>query len=165
MSPKGHKAREAKLKDRILEHLKNLEIAHKLMTHEPAETCEKAAQYRGLPLQFGGKTALLKSKHGFHLFCVAANLQFDNAKIRKLLGSQKLRFAREEEKEELLGVPRGAIPPLGHPITDLELYLDASIFENESVAFNIGVLTQSVVVSLEDFLKLTEFKRGDFSRQ
>jgi len=57
---------------------------------------------------------------------------------------------------ELTGLPPGAVPPFGQPILPFELYVDESIRENAVIAFNAGELTTSLILSVEDYLRLAQ---------
>lgn len=139
--------------DKIVQHLNNLCIQYEEVTHDAATTCEQSAQARGESLAIGGKTLLFKSKRGFHLFTTSASLAVDSARVRKILGSQKLRFAKPDELLQLAGVEKGALPPFGHGVLPFELYLDLSVLANEKIAFNAGKLTTSFILKMDDYLK------------
>ncbi|RLA65271.1 MAG: hypothetical protein DRQ88_03020 [Epsilonproteobacteria bacterium] len=150
-----------KLRDLIQGH--NIEF--KELEHGPGQTCESAAAERGEELKIGGKTLLLKDKRGFNLFVLSAAKKADNNKIRKILKSQKLRFATKEELMELIGVEKGALPPFGRDLLPFDLYLDKSILDNDKIAFNAGVLTTSFILKVEDYLKLVDPIICQFSKE
>src|SRR6056300_1760409 len=135
--------------------LNSHKISYQSMEHPPGQTCELAAQMRGSELKIGGKSLLLKSKRGFHIFTLSAAFEADSTRMRKILRSQKLRFAKDEEFTSITGVPKGALPPFGRELHSLDLYLDLSILENDSIAFNAGLLTQSYILSTNDYLKIS----------
>jgi len=144
-------------------HDKGIEFEER--DHPPGETCEAAADARGEDLKIGGKTLLFKDKRGFYLFVLSAAKKVDNNKIRKILKSQKLRFATTVELKELAGVEKGALPPIGRDLLPFDLYLDKSILENEKIAFNAGILTKSFILKLEDYLKLVDPIICEFSKE
>lgn len=152
-----------KLEQKILELLKRSKLKYQLIDHKEAPTCEKASQLRGKDLKAGLKTVLFKDKTKFVLFSLRADKQVDSKKVRKILGSQKLRFATEDELIELTGVKKGALPPFGRELFELELYLDKSVYDDPEVAFNMGILTRSCVIKTEDYLKLMSAEIVDFS--
>ena len=136
----------------LLKFLQAHNVSFELYDHEAAQTCERAARLRGTPLNWGGKTMLLRAKTEFFLATMPAHLRANNNLLRKVVRTDKLRFARTDELRDLLGYPPGAIPPIGRPLHDLALVIDRHILEQEKVAFNIGVLTHSVVVKRDEFL-------------
>ena len=110
--------------ERIRHILESNQIDFKEIDHLETRTCEESAEARGEELKYGGKTILFKDKSDYRLFVISAALQIDNNKVRKILGSQKLRFATHEELMNLAGVESGALPPFGRDILPYDLYLD-----------------------------------------
>lgn len=141
------------------------QITYRECDHEPTITSEQSAEARGEDIKIGGKTLLMKDKADFRLFVLSAAKQADSQKMRKILGSQKLRFATPDELLELAGVTKGALPPFGRPILPYDLYVDESIMENEKIAFNAGVLTKSIIMSVNDWRKIIDFKLCDFTKE
>ncbi len=152
----------------ITERIRNLietnNIKYREVDHHETRTCEESADARGEELKYGGKTILFKDKKDYRLFVISASLQIDNNKVRKILGSQKLRFATREELLELAGVESGALPPFGRDILPYDLYLDESIIQNEIICFNAGVLTKSFIMRTEDYLKINNYNVCNFSK-
>jgi Ala-tRNA(Pro) deacylase len=64
----------------------------------------------------------------------------------------------------MTGLPRGAVPPLGRPIPPFDLFVDDSILENEKIAFNAGSLTTSIIMSVEDCVRIAHPTVFGFSR-
>jgi Ala-tRNA(Pro) deacylase len=130
------------LNHKILQLLNDSGVPYQLIEHPEAHTCTLAAQLRERKLEAGLKTVLFKDKRKFVLFALRADRQVDSKKVRKILGSQKLRFATEDELIELTGAKKGSLPPFGKELfSELELYLDESVHDAAEVAFNIGILT------------------------
>ncbi|MBP7747647.1 MAG: hypothetical protein KA383_16135 [Phycisphaerae bacterium] len=146
----------AALLDRIRTFLRDGGVTFREVEHEPTYTSEQSAQARGEELRVGGKALLLKIDATFRLFVLSAARKLDSAAIKKHFGAKKLRFASAEELLELTGLPPGAVPPFGQPILPFELYVDESIRENAVIAFNAGELTTSLILSVEDYLRLAQ---------
>jgi aspartate-semialdehyde dehydrogenase len=66
---------------------------------------------------------LFKAKDGFYIFTIRANFEISSNKVRKILGSNKLRFASHEELEKVCFVVKGALPPLAGPLYNITHYL------------------------------------------
>lgn len=152
----------------ITEKIQTLLQTHKIdfkeIDHSETRTCEESAEARGEDIKYGGKTILFKDKKDYRLFVISAALQIDNNKVRKILQSQRLRFATKEELWDLAGVESGALPPFGRDILPYDLYLDESILENEIICFNAGLLTKSIIMKTEDYLKLNNYQVCQFSK-
>jgi Ala-tRNA(Pro) deacylase len=146
----------AALLDRIRTFLRDAGATFREVQHAPTYTSAQSAQARGEELRVGGKALLLKIDATFRLFVLSAARKLDSAAIKKHFGAKKLRFASAEELLELTGLPPGAVPPFGQPILPFELYVDESIRENAVIAFNAGELTTSLILSVEDYLRLAQ---------
>ena len=129
-------------------------ITSRAVHHEPTYTSEQSAQARGEDVRIGGKALLIKTGDVFRLFVMSAALKLDNAAIRRKFGVRRARFATREELEEFTGLVPGSVPPFGEPILPFELYVDESILENKRIAFNAGSLTDSIIMSVDDYLKI-----------
>lgn len=122
--------------------------------HEPTLTSEDAARARGEDLKIGGKALLMSADGAFRLFVLPADRKVDSGAIRRTLGLKKMRFATREELHELTGLVPGSVPPFGEPVLPYPLYLDAALQENERIAFNAGMLTDSIILSVADYLSV-----------
>ncbi|OIQ16184.1 MAG: hypothetical protein BM556_16120 [Bacteriovorax sp. MedPE-SWde] len=140
---------------KIIDILTKNGISYEEVDHGVAQTCEESALARGEDISIGGKTILFKDKRDFRLFTLKASQEVDSNKVRKILKSQRLRFATSVELSELCHVEKGALPPLGKELYPFEHYLDKSILENERIAFNAGILTKSIIMSMKDYIGLT----------
>lgn len=122
--------------------------------HEPTRTSEESARARGEPLEIGGKALLIKVDDSFRLFVISAAKRLDSGAVKKSFGAKKIRFATSEELMELTGLVPGSVPPFGQPILPFELHVDESIASNTRIAFNAGSLTDSIVMSVADYLRI-----------
>lgn len=147
-----------------MQFLAENEIVFEQKKHPAATTCEQSAQFRGTSLHIGGKTIMLKDKTAFRLFVLPANKELDNNKARKILKSQKLRFATTSELADECGVEKGALPPFGRPLFPFDLYVDPLVLENELIAFNAGILTHSIIMRVSEYQKLITPTLCNFSK-
>ncbi len=131
-------------------------IEYREVHHEQTFTSEQSAAARGESIRVGGKALLLKVGDEFKLFVLSAALKLDSKAIRKHLGVRASRFANKEELAELTGLVPGCVPPFGEPILPFKLYVDESITRNERIAFNAGSLTDSIIMSTEDYVALAQ---------
>ena len=67
---------------------------------------------------------------------------------------KSLRFATADELMDLTGLVPGSVPPFGEPVLPFPLFVDESIEANDRIAFNAGSLTDSVVLSIVDYLRV-----------
>lgn len=122
--------------------------------HEPTLTSEDSARARGEELRVGGKALLMRADADFALFVLPADRKVDSGAIRREFAISKLRFASRDELVALTGLVPGSVPPFGRPILPFPLYVDLTIKDNDRIAFNAGSLTDSMILALDDYLRL-----------
>ena len=149
---------------RIREFLHSEGVPFKEMSHGPTRTSEESARVRGEPQSIGGKALLIKISGDFRLFVLSASKKLDNRAIKDRFGTSETRFATTEELMELAGLVPGSVPPFGRPILPFDLYADYSLLENDRIAFNAGSLTDSMVISREDWMRVAKPEVFRFSK-
>ena len=152
------------LEEKLRQFLQEKQVSYQKMQHAEATTCEDSARERGKDMAIGGKTLLFKSKKNFHLFTLSAVEKVDSNKVRKILKSDRLRFATEDELWQLTGALKGALPPFGEPLLPFDLHVDESVLKNSEMAFNAGVLTTSFILQTMDYLEVTNPRITNFAR-
>lgn len=129
-------------------------ITFREVSHEPTYTSEESARARGEELKTGGKALLLRGDDEFALFVLPADRKVNSGVIRRELGWRKLRFATREELLELTGLVPGSVPPFGRPVLPFSLFVDTGIVDNARIAFNAGSLTDSIILTAADYLRV-----------
>lgn len=128
------------------------DISFREVHHRPTRTSEESARARGEQLRVGGKALLMKGDGAYRLFVLPGHRRVDSGAIRGALNLRKLRFADPDELRALTGLIPGSVPPFGRPILPFELFVDEAIRENDRIAFNAGSLTDSIILSVDDYL-------------
>jgi len=149
---------------KIREFLRGNSISFTEIHHRETRTSAESAAARGEDISIGGKALVLKIGDSFKIFVLSASKKLDSKAIKNHFHIKRIRFATKEELTKLTGLPPGAIPPFGKPILNLELFVDNSIVNNERIAFNAGSLTDSIIMSVKDYLKITTPHIFDFSK-
>jgi prolyl-tRNA editing enzyme YbaK/EbsC (Cys-tRNA(Pro) deacylase) len=142
------------MRNAIREWLGREAVVFREVHHAPTRTSEESALARGEELRVGGKALLIKVDAEFRLFVLSADRKLDSAAIRAHFQAKKTRFASPEELLQMTGLVPGSVPPFGAPILPFPLYTDPSVFENERIAFNAGSLTDSIIMSIDDYRRL-----------
>lgn len=114
----------------LTSYLDRQNIRYRITEHPPAETIE-AIDHFGLP--DGGfivKNLFLRDdkKRHYYLVVVKKDKTVDLKGLRALLGSRPLSFASEQDLFRCLGLPKGAVTPLGI-LNDEERRVEAVIDE------------------------------------
>jgi Ala-tRNA(Pro) deacylase len=150
--------------EKILDLLKSANVSHEHLHHAPTHTSEESAQARGESLDVGAKAMLVKADERYALFVLSASKKIDSKKIKTLLQARSLRFATPEELLEQTSLVPGSVPPFGRPILPFDLYVDHSIEALPRVAFNAGSLSESIMMSTQDYLRLCGGTLCSFSK-
>ena len=129
-------------------------VAYRTLHHEPTLTSEDSARARGEDVRIGGKALVVKVGEDFRLFVLSAARKLNSIAIKDHFAAKKLRFASPEELLQLTGLVPGSVPPSGKPLLPFELFVDASILDNERIAFNAGSLTDSIIMPVVDYLRV-----------
>ena len=143
----------------ILALLDENAASYRHLSHEPTPTSEDSARVRGEPLALGGKALVIKAADRDLVLVISAARRLDSGRLRRALGVKKTRFASAEELHDLTGLAPGAVPPFGEPILPLPLYVDASVFANERIAFNAGSLTDSIIMPVDDYRRIASIEQ------
>lgn len=147
----------------LINYLTERNIQFNTLHHKPTLTSEESAKERNEDISIGGKAILMKLDDTFKLFVLSASRKLDNKKIKARFNCKKIRFASVDELKEMTGLVPGSVPPFGRPILEFDLFVDDSITANEKIAFNAGSLTDSIVMSVKDYLVVASPQIFNFS--
>jgi Ala-tRNA(Pro) deacylase len=128
-------------------------VAFRLLEHPPVRTSVEAAAVRSTPLQSGAKALVVRADERPVQLVLPADRRVDNARLRAILGTRRLRFLTVDELMTLTGCLPGAVPPFGH-LFGLDVLIDESLTRAEEIAFNAGSRTVSITMRCADFLRL-----------
>ncbi len=148
----------------IIGVLKANSIDYLEIDHDPVYTSVEAAKVRGLSLDEGAKSLLLKAKDKFILVVLSGSKKLDSKKLKKVLGVKDIRFASPAEVKDKMGCVVGACYPFGS-VVQLETYLDNSLLAQSNISFNPGLHHKSVKIKLSDYLLVEKPLRVDVSVQ
>jgi Ala-tRNA(Pro) deacylase len=105
-------------------------------------------------LESGAKAMIVKLDKDFCMIVISAILKFNNKTAKKLLNTKNLRFVNTDELKSLTKCIPGAVPPFGS-LFGLKTYLDKSLIDQgETVSFNAGMRTRSVVMKTNDYIEI-----------
>jgi Ala-tRNA(Pro) deacylase len=142
------------LYEKIRSYLDETLTPRREIHHEATRTSKESAEARGDSMRLGGKALVIKIGDAFHLMVLSAERSLDSARVKEHFGVKKFRFATTEELVALDLVP-GAVPPLGEPILPIALHVDPSVLANSVIAFNAGSLTESIILGIDDYIRLS----------
>lgn len=117
------------------------------LKHEATRTSEESAATRGQQgvEAIGIKALILKGKGSKKTVqvCIPANQRLDMKAVADVVG-EKCEFEDPAAIQERYGLTIGGIPPFGNMLA-LETFFDQSLEHAQQVAFNCGLLNESIV--------------------
>jgi Ala-tRNA(Pro) deacylase len=156
--------------ERIISLLENHNINYKRIHHPECRTSEESAKARaegGGGFVIGAKAILMKVDRKeigseFDVFVLPGDKQINSKSLKKAFKQQfndfnRFRFSTTEEMvEQTGGLIPGTMPPFSKPIFDklAHLFIDSSLLDYEILGFNAACLTQSLIVSTQDYIKV-----------
>jgi len=151
------------LTERLKQLLSEAGVVFEVLEHPPVYTSDEAARVRGTPLEQGAKALVVRADDRFVHCVLSAHLRADNAALRAILGTRKLRFATREELLEVTGCAPGAVPPFGN-LFGLPVLVDEALCRNERVVFNAGSNAVSIAMRCADLVRLSDASVCRFSQ-
>ena len=136
-------------------------IKYNLLEHEPTPTSKDAARIRGTKEEQGAKAIILRSEGDFLLCVLPGNEKIDLKKLRLIINKRSLSLATREEVQKTTNCIPGEVPPFGN-IFKIKTYVDKTLLKNKEIAFNAGLMTKSIVMNIQDFLKIVNPEVEDF---
>ena len=144
------------IKEQIIARLNKAGIKFEQSEHEPVVTSEDAAGVRpNMSLKQGVKALIMKDTGGSNIMvCVPGDEKVDFKVLKELTG-KRYEFENPEMLKSKFGLEVGSVPPFGN-LLGLKTYFSKKILESETVAFNCGATTETIVMQSADLVKLVE---------
>ncbi|MGD0284723.1 MAG: YbaK/EbsC family protein [Candidatus Saccharimonadales bacterium] len=146
----------------IINTLKTYSVNYSELEHEPVYTSEQAAKVRGLSIDTGAKSLLLKANDNYYLVVLSGSKKIDSKKFKMAIGIKKFRFATPDEVKEKMLCNIGACYPFGS-IVKLDTYIDKSLIGQSIISFNPGRHDKSIKMDLKDYMMIENPKQIDIS--
>jgi len=148
--------------------LKNLDklltankIKYKVVEHRKVYTAFDAAQTQDLKLGEVAKAVLVKGKKNLYLGVLPAGNNCDFKALSKLAGD-KLSMAKEKDIVKNFKTKVGLITPFAS-LYKIPVFIDKKLLKNKKINLPAGSYTESVVMSVKDYLKFENPVAGNFS--
>jgi nondiscriminating aspartyl-tRNA synthetase len=101
------------------------------------------------------------SKKSYH-FNIPSHLKLDMKAVAECVG-EKCEFEDPQVIRERYGLIIGGVPPCGQ-LLNLDTFFDESIQKLDTVAFNCGLPTESLVMKGKDLIAVVQPTFGRFSK-
>jgi Ala-tRNA(Pro) deacylase len=139
---------------KLLAELDAAEIGYAVIPHRRTETAVDEAKALGVPPDRVAKTIILTTPGGFVRAVVPASERLDLRKVRRLLATNEVELATEEQ---LTGAypdfELGAVPPLGGG--EDRVLVDSRLAPSEAVLVEAGAHDASLRLSMKDLVART----------
>jgi Ala-tRNA(Pro) deacylase len=145
--------------ERVREFLEEHGIAYEVHTHDRAVTAQQVAAAEHESGWHVAKPVLVKAGDGLAMFVVPAPMLVDLDRAAAALGVQDAGLAEEAEfADRFPDCEVGAEPPFGN-LYGLPVYADERLLTEQRIVFAAGSHTETMTVSLGDYLRLVEPQR------
>lgn len=153
------------IRNEIIRLAKHHDMPFKHSVHDATPTSEESARVRGTSLEEGVKSLILRGKQSKknYQFNIPSHLKLDMKAVAEATG-EKCEFEDPAVIQERFGLIIGGVPPFGS-LLNVETFFDNRIAEQKQSAFNCGLVTESVVMSSDDLIKLVQPKFGPFAKE
>ena len=148
--------------DQIIESLAQQGIDYQYLSHQPVYTSEEAAKIRDTSLEQSAKALVMQADEEFILVVVRGDRRVNIDKLREQLNAKRLAMASKDSVKAKTGIEVGGIPPFGSKM-GMSTYFDQDLQQLKEIAFNAGRHDRSVVMEVDDFLRLEKPKIVDLS--
>lgn len=147
----------------IQEFLRRSDVKYSVFPHARAYTAKEEAAVSSVPERNWAKAVICFADGEPVQAVVPADCDVDLQRLGKLIGSQHLRMAREDELEWMFpDCEIGAMPPLG-PLYRQLVFVDERLAADEEIVFNAGTFANAIVMRFRDFAAITRPIVGRFA--
>lgn len=153
------------VRNEIIRLVKENEMSYQHLVHQPTPTSEDSAKVRGTRMEEGVKSIIVRgktTKKNYQLN-IPSHLKLDMKAVSELVG-EKCEFEDPEVIWERFGLKIGGIPPFGS-LLNLDTYFDERVNASQVVAFNCGLVTESIIMQAKDLVSLVQPKLGVFTKE
>lgn len=140
---------------KLIDKLDDLSAKYEIVKHRKVFTAYDAAQTMKKKLEQIAKSLLVKAGGTYYLIHVPANKNLNLDKLAKILDVKKVTIPSEKQITQALKIKPGSLTAFGF-IHKVETVIDKSLLKVKKAVFSSGSLTESIEMSVKEFLKLTD---------
>ncbi len=148
---------------KLKEFLDSNKIKYVSIKHSLAYTAQEiaaSAHIRGKEL---AKTVMVSLDGKTAMAVLPASYRVDLERLKKAAGASKIELLTEKDFKDMFPECEvGAMPPFGN-LYGMEVYVAASLAEDDEIAFNAGSHTELIRVAYKDFERMVKPKVLEFS--
>jgi len=148
---------------KLREFLDSHNIKYVIIAHSAAYTAHEVAASAHIPGKKLAKTVIVKIDGKPTMAVLPASDRVDLDRLKEVTGASTVELASEQDFGGLFPeCDVGAMPPFGN-LYDMDVFVAASLAEDEDIAFNAGSHTELIRLSYKDFERLVTPKVVTFS--
>lgn len=145
--------------DKLKHYLDDNRIRYIVIAHSRAFTAQEIAASAHIKGKNLVKSVIVNADGKNYMVATNANQKINMEKLKKALGTEKVRLAPEEEFKEIFDdCEVGAMPPVGN-LYNIPVLVDENLYNDAEIAFNGGNHTSVVKMSFADFERLVKPKK------
>jgi len=150
---------------KLREFLDENAVKYVTVNHSRAYTAQEIAATAHIPGKELAKTVIVEVDGKQAMAVLPASYKIDLDQLKNATGAAKVELATEREfQSKFPGCDLGAMPPFGN-LYDMDVYVAASLAEDEDIAFNAGSHTELVRLAYNDYARLVHPKVITFSHK
>lgn len=150
-------------KERLEKYLRDAGVKHEYQRHSAAFTAQEVAAAEHLPGRMLAKVVIVVADDALAMAVVPAPAKVDLEKVRRAMGAEEARVAREGEFAEAFpDCDVGAMPVFGN-LYDVPVLVDRILTENRTIVSQAGSHTETVSIAYADFERLVSPKVTDLT--
>jgi Ala-tRNA(Pro) deacylase len=140
--------------DKLRSFLDLERVKYVTIRHSPAFTAQEIAASAHIPGKQIAKTVMIKRNGEMAMAVLPASDKIEFMLMKGALGTEDVELATEEEFKRLFsGCEVGAMPPFGN-LYGMDVFVAASLTEDEKIAFNACTHTELIQMSYTDYARL-----------
>lgn len=144
--------------NKLRQFLDSNQVKYVCISHSRAFTAQEVAASAHIPGDEVAKTVIVVLDRRLAMAVLPATRKVDLQALQDVTGSHKVALASEAEFADAFGgCEVGAMPPFGN-LYDMDVYVDQSLRDDETIAFNAGSHTELVRMAYDDFERLVQPK-------
>jgi Ala-tRNA(Pro) deacylase len=131
-------------------------VEYEAIKHPTAYTAQEVAHSAHISGTQIAKTVIVNIDGDMAMAVLPANQKVILQDIREITGADDVKFAAEEEFENLFpGCETGAMPPFGN-LYGMDVFVSPALAEQQEIVFNAGTHRDLIRMSYRDFERLVE---------
>lgn len=148
---------------KLKEFLDANNVKYITMSHSKAYTAQQVAASMHIKGKKLAKTVMINIDGSMAMAVLPASYKVDFDKFQDYIKANQVVLSSEQEfKDRFPGCDVGAMPPFGN-LYEMEVYVAASLVEDEDILFNAGSHTELIKMGYNDFESLVQPKIVRFS--